>query len=260
MKTTKLFFSGALVMMLAVLGSCKSHYQVASVERSRIVVDARYDAQTDPEVVEFLKPYKQVVDSVMGPVVGRAARNMSAERPESTLSNLLCDILVWAGEIYGEKPDFGLHNMGGIRADLTRGDVTIGDVTDIAPFENKIAFGTLKGSEVMELFQQIASTGGEGVSKEVRLVITKDNQLLSATLDGQSIDPNRDYRLVTIDYLLGGTDKLEALKKCRNINSPQESTNNTRYIFMDYFRYMTKQGREVDAQIEGRITVQGVKD
>jgi len=254
MKTKTTIFS-VLAAMLLLTSSCKSHYRVVSVERTRIVVDSRYDKQPDAQVTAFLQPYKHHVDSLMGPVVGRSASYMTASRPESPLSNLLSDIMVWGGKFYHEKPDFGMYNVGGIRADLPKGDITIGDIVDIAPFENKIAFGTLKGSEVLELFEQVASTGGEGVSSSVRLVITPDNKLVSATLNGQPIDPNRDYRLTTIDYLLGGTDKMEALKKCRNINSPKEESNNTRYIIIDYFKEMAKQGKEVDAQIEGRITV-----
>lgn len=252
-KTTLISVSLAALLMLT--SACKSHYEVASVERSRILVDARYDAHPDQGAYDFLKPYKHKVDSVMGPVVGRSAKYMTARRPEGELSNLLSDIMVWGAKDYGETVDFGMYNMGGVRADLPKGEVTYGDVLDIAPFENKIAFGTLKGSEVLELFRQIASTGGEGVSHSVRLVITKDFKLVSATINGQPIDPERDYRLTTIDYLLGGTDKMEALKKCRNVNAPQDKANNSRFIIMNYFREMAKQGREVTAEIEGRIIV-----
>lgn len=251
-KTTILSLLAAGLMLTS---ACKSHYKVVSVERSRIVVDSRYDAQPDQQAAEFLKPYKVKVDSVMGPIVGRSAKYMTAQRPEGTLSNLLSDIMVWGGKFYDERPDFGMYNIGGVRADLPKGDVTYGDVLDIAPFENKIAFGTLKGSEVLELFNQIASTGGEGVSSSVRMVITKDNKLVSATINGQPIDPDKDYRLTTIDYLLGGTDKMEALKKCRNVKAPQEARNNTRFIIMDYFKEMAREGKEVDANIEGRVTV-----
>ena len=205
------------------------------------------------KAADFLKPFKQQVDSVMGPVVGRSSHYMTAQRPEGDLSNLLADILVWAAKDYNEKPDFGLYNMGGVRADLPKGDVTYGDVLDIAPFENKIAFGTLTGAEVLELFGQMASVGGEGVSHSVRMVITKDGRLESATINGEPIDPAKDYRLTTIDYLLGGTDKLEALKKCRNVNAPKEASNNSRFVIMNYFRYMQQQGKEVDAKIEGRV-------
>ena len=250
-KTTML----ALATMAMLASGCQSHYEVASVQRSRILVDARYDANPDEQAAEFLKPYKHVVDSIMGPVVGRSAKYMTAQRPEGELSNLLADILVWAAKDYGEKVDFGVYNMGGVRADLPKGTVTYGDVLDIAPFENKIAFGTMTGAEVLELFGQMAAVGGEGVSHSVRMVITKDGKLESATINGEAIDPAKEYRLTTIDYLLGGTDKMEAMKKCRNVNAPKDASNNSRFIIMNYFRDMLKQGKEVNAEIEGRVTV-----
>ena len=243
------------VLLAMMVSSCRSHYEVASVQRTRIIVDSRYDAQPDGAAADFLKPYKHKVDSAMGPVVGRSAKYMTAQRPEGTLSNLLADIMVWAAKDYGEQADLGVYNMGGVRADLPKGDVTYGDVLDIAPFENKIAFTTLSGSDLMALFRQMAAVGGEGVSHSVRLVITADEQLVSATVGGQPVDPARDYRIVTIDYLLGGNDKLDAFKQGRNVNSPQEESNNSRYVIMNFFREMSKQGRLVDAEIEGRITV-----
>ena len=244
----------ALVPML-LLASCKSHYEVASVQRTRILIDARYDAQPDQKAAEFLKPYKHIVDSVMGPVVGKSARYMTAQRPEGTLSNLLSDILVWAAKDYNEKVDFGVYNMGGVRADLPKGEVTYGDVLDVAPFENKISFITMSGADVLELFSQMASVGGEGVSGSVRMVITKDGKLVEAKINGEPVDPAKDYRVTTIDYLLGGTDKMEAFRKGRDINAPKEVTNNTRFIIMNYFREMTKQGKVVDSEIEGRVVV-----
>ena len=244
-----------LLMSMLLLASCKQHYEVASMQRSRILVDSRYDARPDQKAADFLKPYKHQVDSVMGPVVGQSARYMTAQRPEGTLSNLLADILVWAGKDYGEKPDFGIYNMGGVRADLPKGKVTYGDVLDVAPFENKISFITLKGDVLLELFGQIAKTGGEGMSRAVRLVITKDGQLVSATINGEPIDPQKEYRVTTIDYLLGGTDKMEAFKKGTNINAPKDASNNTRFIIINYFREMQKQGKVVDAEIEGRVVV-----
>ena len=150
--------------------------------------------------------------------------------------------------------------MGGVRADLPKGTITYGDVVDIAPFENKIAFTTLSGADVLELFEQIAAVGGEGVSRGVRLVIKKDAAtskytLESATINGEPVDPQRDYRITTIDYLLGGTDKMGAFKKGRNVNSPQDASNNSRFVIMNYFLEQQKLGKIVDSEIEGRITV-----
>ena len=240
---------------VVVLTACRSHYQLESVERTRILIDSQWDDSPDQAAAQFLAPYKHQVDSVMGPVVGRVAHDMDVSRPESDLSNLLADILVWAAPKYGEQPDLGIYNMGGIRAALTRGEVTYGDVLDIAPFENKISFTTLSGEKLTELFQQIAKRGGEGVSGSVRLVITADGQLRSATVNGQPVDPAASYRVTTIDYLLGGNDGMLALSEGTNVIAPQEASNNTRFIIMDYFREKQAQGQAVDSRVEGRISV-----
>lgn len=249
-----LFF--VLVASQLLLLSCKSQYQVSGIERTRVLVDNRYDGIANTEAEVFIAPFKHVVDSMMSPKVGKVARYMAAMKPESELSNLLADVLVWAGKMYNEKPVFGLYNMGGIRAALAEGDVTYGDVLDVAPFENKICFLTLTGERLLELFQQIASTGGEAVSHAVRMVITPDHQLKSVLLDGKPIDPKATYRLATIDYLAQGNDRMDAFKSKTDVNSPQEESNNLRYIIMDYFREQDKKGIVVDAQIEGRITIE----
>ena len=254
MKSKPTFMAMMAVLVMA-LSACRSHYEVAGIQRSRLLIDSRYDAPMDAQTDAFLSPYKHVVDSVMGPVVGRSARYMTAQRPEGTLSNLLADILVWAAKDYNEQPDLGIYNMGGVRADLPKGEITYGNVLDVAPFENKISFVTLSGEALLELLGQIAAVGGEGMSHSMRMVITKDKKLVSATINGEPIDPARSYRITTIDYLLGGTDKMEAFKKGTDINAPKDASNNTRFIIMNYFRDMQKQGKVVDAEIEGRVTI-----
>ena len=250
-----LFFQGALASLLLV--SCApKHYQLTGVERTRIIVDSRYDQNPDEAAAQFIAPYKKVNDSIMAPVMGRVAHNMHPERPESDLSNLLSDILVWAAKDYNEKPVLGVYNMGGIRADLIKGDVTYEDVLSIAPFENKIAFTTLSGASLLKLFQQIAHRGGEGVSKGAELVITKDGELVSARLHGQEIDPQADYRVVTIHYILQGNDGMTAFTEGKDNVSPGEASNNSRYLIMNYFKDKQSRGEVVDAQVEGRIKIE----
>ena len=254
MAKNKLLLPFALLAMMA--AGCTSHYEIASVSRQRLLIDNRYDRQPDADAAAFLAPYKAKVDSVMSPVMGIAARDMDKRRPESEISNLLPDILMWASRDYGEQPDFAVYNIGGIRAALSKGTVTYGDINDIAPFENKIAFTTLTGAKVLELFQQIAHRGGEGVSHGVELVITKDGQLVSARLNGQEIDPQRQYRAVTIDYIVQGNDGMPAFRDGTNLRSPQGELDNSRFLIMNYFKAMHAQGKVVDGKVEGRIRLQ----
>ena len=146
----KHLFYAALPLLL--LSSCApKHYQLTGIERTRIIVDSRYDNQPDQAAADFMAPYKRVNDSIMAPLMGRVAHNMHATRPESDLSNLLSDILIWASKDYNESPVLAVYNMGGIRADLTKGDVTYEDLLSIAPFENKICFVTLSGEQLMQV-------------------------------------------------------------------------------------------------------------
>ncbi len=258
MQTKKTLFF--LLSGMVLLSACGSHYRVTNVDRTRILIDKRYDANPDAEATAFLQPYKHEVDSVMSPVVGRAATYLWAQKPESNLSNLLADILVWGGERFNEKPDFGVYNMGGIRAAFSKGEVTYGDVLDVAPFENKICFLTLTGEKVLELFSQIAATRGEGVSHGVNLVIDNTGKLLSAKLGGKPVDTKKTYRVATLDYLAQGNDGLDAFKEKTDVLSPQAEENNVRFVIMDYFRRQAAQGRAVDAKVEGRIVMQGLNE
>ena len=236
--------------------SCSSPATVTEVSGTRIMVDSVYDSRPDSAAEAFIKPYKHVVDSIMSPVVGRTARSMSGGRPESLLSNLLADIMVWAGKDYGEKPVAGVYNMGGIRASLPAGTVTYGDVLEVAPFDNKICFLTLSGRDLLRLFGEMAAVGGEGVSHGVELVVSRDGKLKSARLNGQDVRPEADYRIATINYLAEGNDKLTAFRSRRDLNSPQAEENDMRNIISGYFREMARQGKTVDARIEGRIRVE----
>lgn len=252
----KILIIGMAMAIISLCGSCVSHYKMINVERSRLLVDGRYDAVRDADAASFIAPYKKKVDSIMSPVVGRAACYLSSNRPESKLSNLLADILVWCAKDYGEHPVFAVYNMGGIRAAFAEGDITVGDVLDVAPFENKICFVTLTGDKVMELFRQIASTGGEAVSEAVRLVITRDGHLLSAQLNGKDIDLTGSYRIATLDYVAQGNDKMEAFKYSSDVNSPASTENNVRFIIAKYLKEKMSQGISVNPKIEGRIKIE----
>ena len=243
------------VLMMAV-SACTTHYQVSGVNRTRLLVDKAYDVGMDEDLASFMAPFMSKVDSLMSPVVGRAAMPLEPFRPESPLSNLMADILVWSGSYYHEKPDFGVYNIGGMRASLAKGDITIGDVFDVAPFENKVCFVSLSGEHVAELLRQIAARGGEGVSKEVRMMITKDRKLKYATIGGQEVDPARKYRIATVDYVSHGNDGMAAFKNATDRNDLTTDDDLTRMALMRYIKECTAKGKLVESYVDGRIKVE----
>ena len=242
------FFAGAMA-----LASCKSGYSVVAVEGGRVPMSAVYDRNPDPQAVSLLRPYKEKVDSIMCPVIGHAQEKLTAYRPESPLSNLIADLLrESAGRRLGVKPEVGIMNMGGIRNIMNRGAITIGEVYEICPFQNALAIVTLRGDALLELFGQIAALHGEGLSG-AKLVISKEGKLLSARVDDQPIDPGKEYRVATIDYVAAGNDHMEAFKKAVRTVEPENSV--LRDLLIEYVKDCEAHGRKVNAVVEGRIIV-----
>ena len=248
-KQLSITFVAAATMLSA---SCVSHYEMQNVDRSRILIDSRYD-KADAKSEAFIAPFRAQVDSVMGPVVGKTAKALESYQPESPLSNLLSDILLWSGKDFGEKPDFAVYNVGGIRAAFPKGNITYGDVLDVAPFENKLCFCSLTGEKVTELFQQMAGWGGQGVSQGVAAVMDKDLHLLSLKINGEEVDPKRVYRIATLDYVAEGNDRMVAFKSKTDVKNPGGKKNNVRDLIIRYFKEASAKGIVIDANVEGRL-------
>lgn len=225
-------------------------YRVRSFAWERIEVTNALDAQPDAEAVATVTPYKAGVDSVMAPVLGMSRVAMNAKRPESLLSNWAADVMVEGSTATGLEPaDMGLVNIGGLRNNMPEGIVRRGDIILISPFENSLVVLEMKGSDLLELMQNIAAVGGEGVSRSVKIVISKDRKLVSATINGERIDPNRTYTVATLDYLAEGNDKMYALKKAVKRH---EIGLKTREVMME----SVIKNRIIDSKIEGRIIIE----
>lgn len=95
------------------LASCSSGYSLAGVEGGRVAITDVYDRKPDAEALNILKPYQQKVDSIMSPIIGHSAKNLTAYRPESPLSNLMADVLRQAAvRAIGKPADVAVMNMG----------------------------------------------------------------------------------------------------------------------------------------------------
>lgn len=244
---------GLLLSGAWMLSACYASYEVTQVEGTRVAMDSTWDARPDTEALEMLRPYKAMVDSVMGRVVGEAEMTMDSKRPEDLLSNLVADVLREAGsQVIGISADMGLVNMGGLRSMLSAGTITYGHVYEILPFENSLCVLTLSGDVLRQLLENIAVRGGEGVSG-VKMEISADGKLLDATIGGRPIDDERLYSVATIDYLAEGNDGMTALLNAQSCDCPEGAT--LRNLFLKYVEKQTAEGKKVTSALEGRITV-----
>lgn len=228
-------------------------YEISAVVAHRIEMTHAWDRLIPAGLDSLIQPYRASVDSLRSPVLGESAKTMAAGRPESLLSNWMSDVLRHHSKVYGREADMGLCNVGGLRSSMPKGTVTVGDVFEIAPFENRFCMLSLRGSDLLALFSQIAHSGGEGISG-AQLDITADGKLLSAKVGGKAVKTDRVYTLATIDYLAEGNDGLLALKKAEKCERKKELV---RDVLMDAIRTAQAADQAITSQIEGRITVDG---
>lgn len=225
-------------------------YKVKSTAWERLEVTSTLDKMPDKEAMEIVKPYKATVDSVMLPPLGLSRTAMSSGRPESLLGNWAADVLVEGSTATGlEQADMGLMNVGGLRNNMPEGIVRKGDIMLISPFENRLVVLEMKGKDVKKLMENIASVRGEGVSSSVRLIITPDGKVESATIGGKDIDDNHTYKIATLDYLAEGNDHMTALKLAKK-------RYDLNILIRDVMAESIIKNRVIDSKIEGRIKIQ----
>jgi 5'-nucleotidase/UDP-sugar diphosphatase len=221
----------------------------------------------DSEVAALIAPYKEKGDLALKEVVGEAAAefvfgNRLTRYQETELGNMVTDANVWYFRtVYNQELDFAFHNGGNIRAALAKGPITQENILTILPFENYLYIVSLKGSDVIELFDFIGTVAqGAGgfpqFSKEVRYTIDKTagqekGVIKDLTIGGAPVDPNKIYRFCTNDYLYGGGDGYVALTKSEN---PFNTSLLLSYVTIEYIK---AQGGVISPTLDGRLTVIG---
>jgi len=134
--------------------------QVESWQGMPILLDNSFEK--DPEVVEALRPGKEELDKERLEIIGQSkVKLFTTRQEESTLGNLITDAMVWANREKttenNEKFMMAVHHSGGIRTNLTAGDITLGGLMTVLPFEHSFDRAEVKGKILREVFEHSAS-------------------------------------------------------------------------------------------------------
>ncbi len=226
--------------------SCASYQPVYETQQIRILDDQLSDSMA----VQIITPYKTELDAEMNEVIGEFGNEMSRARPESSLGNFVCDMLVKEGSlIYGDTIDFAVYNYGGIRLDVVgEGPVTRGKIFEILPFENFAVIVNLDASAVRMLLQKIIDEKGWPIGG-IRFNV-KNNQPENILIQNMPFDSSRIYKVIMNDYMANGGDNLSFLT-----NAKVELLNITiRDLALQYIQKEFKAGRKIYSTPDGRIT------
>ena len=219
----------------------------------------------DEAVAALLQPYEEKAAASLKDVVLQTSAefefgNKLTRYQEMALGDFVGDAMADYLRANGIPVDGAITNGGGIRALLPAGDVTREDILTVLPFENYVYVVTLKGSDLIDLFAFIGSINqGAGgfaqVSRDIRYTITYDEEghgsISGVTVGGEAIDPEREYRIATNDFMAKGGDGYEVL-----LNAV-DKFNTAMLISNMVIDYAASLGEPVSPETDGRITVIG---
>jgi 5'-nucleotidase/UDP-sugar diphosphatase len=219
----------------------------------------------DPEITAMLAPFIQKANDTLKEVIGTAADtfifgNRLTRYQETAIGNMITDANVWYfRNVSSQHVDFAFHNGGNIRAELPAGPITRERILTILPFENYLFIASMKGSEILQLFDFIAAIpqgngGFPQFSGDVRFTIDKtsgNGVIRDLTIGGEPVDPARIYRFCTNDYILGGGDGYVVMS---NATDQFNTSLLLSYVVIEYIRL---QGGTISPVTDGRLTVTG---
>lgn len=204
----------------------------------------------DSSDILFMAPYKKEVDAIMDHVIGETETALEKNTPEGLLGNFVTDACV--AHIRNVKPevkvDFCFFNNGGLRTPLPKGEIKVGNVFELMPFENELVLVFVNGDVVQEVCDFMAEKGGvpvSGLNMEM-----KGAKAINILIDRKVLDASKKYCILTSDFLANGGDNLIMLLKAEKINTGIK----VRDAIMEFIKSQTAQNKKLKSNIEGRIT------
>ena len=147
------------------------------------------------------------------------------------------------------KPDISYFNYGGIRTSLPKGEITVGKIFEMMPFENELVFIQVSGTQVREFLDAIAQGGGDSLGG-VRFKIS-NKKAKDIEIGGSPLQPDSFYWMVTNDYVAAGGDNREMLTHPKEYIDSGEKV---RDVIIEYLETKYQSGEEIVKAKDGRIT------
>ena len=184
--------------------------------------------QTKSDIIEddggkaLYTKFDNKLKPILGELIGTASGEFTHERSEKGSNTLLG---AWASEVQRivGHADIAIQNGGGLRRTLAAGNITVGDLYEIMPFDNYLVVFDLPGSEIKKAIDHgIVNpniTDGQFAGLRVEYDGKKpfESRVTKITLlDGTPLDMNKTYKVVVNDFMFMGGDAYD-FSKASNI-------------------------------------------
>lgn len=199
-------------------------HKVANTEK----IPVSKSLTTHNRIDSLVMPYKTALDAEMNTILGEARVNFVNGKPGSNLGNLISDAFLAHGIPMVSNYQHNVIcvlNSGGLRAPINKGNISLGDLYKVLPFDNELVLVFMPKTAVPELTKWILDAKGHPIAG------CKIEGGVMSYSDGSPIDS--DFWIVTSDYLLNGGDNTFFFQqKYKAVNTGKLM----RDIFIDYVK------------------------
>ena len=186
-----------------------------------IVIDSGIAEQSDivVRVKELAAPVEKIRDKVVASSTTFIDGNQSiCRRQECEMGNLIADAML--DRVKSQGVSIAIMNSGGIRSSIDKGDITMGDVLAVLPFQNTLSTFDITGADIIVALENGVSQVEEAKGRFPQVAglkfkwdptkLANKGRILRVmvSVDGkyQTIDKSKTYSVVTNNYVRGGGD------------------------------------------------------
>ena len=182
------------------------------------------DAATVARVAELALP----LDEIRNQVVAETAAPIEGDRSicramECAMGNLIADAML--DRVMDQGIQIAFQNSGGIRASIDAGEVTMGEVLTVLPFQNTLSTYQVTGETMVAALENGVSQHEEGSGRfpqvsgmtfVVDLSAEVGSRISDVMVGGAAIDLAATYGVVSNNFVRNGGDGYDMFKTAMN--------------------------------------------
>ncbi len=161
-------------------------------------------AAQDPEMQKLLMPFQEKGESLLDAKIGHVKGHLEGDRRKVRTEQTNLARLLLTAMREKANADFALINGGAIRDSIRDGDISYRDILKMLPFKSTLAYVEMDGREVKKYLTHVVN-GTKNYTQFANVSLVSDGQdVHDIKIDGWPLNPDKIYRLATIDYLAAG--------------------------------------------------------
>ena len=199
---------------------------ITKAEGEPLIMDAAVteDQPTVDRIAEAAKPLEEIRNRV----VAETAEAIDGERgncraQECSMGNLVADAML--DRVKDQGIDVAIANSGGLRASIDAGEVTMGEVLTVLPFQNTLSTFQVTGAQLIEALENGVSQHEEGAGRFPQVAgmsfafdpkAEAGSRISDVMVAGEPIDLEKTYGAVSNNYVRNGGEGYAMFKDAAN--------------------------------------------